>query len=142
LGAALRDGGDAGRAIAVLEPLARDDASDLQTLDALAQAYVRAGRPRDAEAAFKRVLQLSPNASVTWNNLGSLYLGENRTGDALDALSKAVAINPDLPAAHNGLGVAYARRGALDRAAEEWRKALALRPDFADARANLERISR
>jgi hypothetical protein len=30
----------------------------------------------------------------------------------------------------------------MDQAADEWRKALALRPDFADARANLEKISR
>jgi Flp pilus assembly protein TadD len=52
-----------------------------------------------------------------------------------------VAINPELAGAHNGLGVAYARKGELDRAAEEWKKALALRPDFADARANLEKIS-
>src|SRR5262249_15465597 len=74
LGSGLRDLGDTARAIAVLEPLAREDAADLQTLDALGQTYARAGRPRDAEAAFERVLAASPNASATWNNLGSLYL--------------------------------------------------------------------
>ena len=141
LGALLRDGGDLTRAIAVLEPLAKEDAGDLQTLDALAQTYARARRPRDAETLFTRVLAASPNASATWNNLGSLYLGENRIDEGLDALTKAAAINPDLPAAHNGLGVAYARKGDLARAEEEWRRALALRPDYRDARENLERAT-
>ena len=142
LGAMLRDAGDLARSIAVLEPLAKEDAADLQTLDALGQTYARARRARVAETVFQRVLAASPNASATWNNLGSLYLSENRIDDAFHALSKAVAINPDLPGAHNGLGVAYARKGDVDKAAEEWRKALALRPDLADARANLEKLSR
>jgi len=37
--------------------------------------------------------------------------------------------------------VVYARKGEFDRAEEEWKKALALRPDFADARANLDKLS-
>ena len=124
---------------AVLESLAKGDASDLQSADALAQTYTRMRRSRDAELLFKRVLAASPNAATTWNNLGALFLTQKRTADAIDALSRAVAINPDLAGAHNGLGVAYAEQGRRDLAIDEWRKAVALRPGFADALYNLER---
>jgi Flp pilus assembly protein TadD len=135
-----RDAGDYARALAVLEPLAKQDESDIETMDALAQTLARDRRPRDAETAFRRVLALSPNAAATWSNLGALYLMEGRFTDAREALGRAVAINPDLATAHNALGVAYARLGNRNGAVDEWRKALALRPDFGDARANLERI--
>ena len=142
LGSMLRDAGDLRRSAAVLEPLVRDDASDLQATDALGQTYARMGRGPQAREMFERVLSASPNTAATWNNLGALQLSENRAADAVDALSRAVAINPDLATAYNGLGVAYARLGQTDARVEQWRKALALRPDFADARDNLERTLR
>jgi Flp pilus assembly protein TadD len=98
------------------------------------------GRGQLAEAMFRRVLDASPNAGATWNNLGALYLSEHRTSDAIAALTHAVAVNPDLATAHNGLGVAYAQQGDTVRAAAEWQKALALRPGYADAQYNLDRI--
>jgi Flp pilus assembly protein TadD len=93
LGSTLRDACDLRRSAAVLEELVRTDASDLQAADALGQTYVRMGRGADAEALFKRVLDRSPNASTTWNNLGTLYLAAGRSDDAIAALSRAV-INP------------------------------------------------
>jgi arylsulfatase A-like enzyme/Flp pilus assembly protein TadD len=142
LGSALGDAGDFRRSAAVLEPLVREDGSDLQSSDALGQTYARMGRGPQAEAMFKRVLEASPNAAATWNNLGALYLSQNRTAEAIEALSRAITINPDLAAAYNGLGVAYAKGGQINRAVEQWQKALALRPDFADARYNLDRAAR
>ena len=99
-------------------------------------------RARDAEALFKRVLAVSPNAGATWNNLGAAYLIDGNTDEAITALSRAIALNPELAVAHNGLGVAYARRGDLDRARQEWTQALALRPGYPDAAANLQRVGR
>ena len=96
LGSMLRDAGDLRRSAAVLEPLVRDDASDLESADALGQTYARMGRGPQAEAMFKRVLAASPNGAATWNNLGALYLAENRAADAIEALSRAVTINPEL----------------------------------------------
>ena len=142
LGSALGDAGDLRRSAAVLEPLVREDTTDLQSSDALGQTYARMGRGPQAEAMFKRVLDASPNAAATWNNLGALYLSQNRIGEAIEALSRAITINPDLATAYNGLGVAYAKGGQIDRAVEQWQKALALRPDFADARYNLDRAAR
>jgi Flp pilus assembly protein TadD len=142
LGSMLRDAGDLRRSAAVLEPLVREDVSDLESSDALGQTYTRMGRGPQAEAMFRRVLAASPNGAATWNNLGALYLTENRAADAIEALLRAVTINPELATAYNGLGVAYARQGQMDRAVQQWQKALALRPDLADARYNLDRASR
>ena len=142
LGSMLRDTGDLDRSAAVLSDLVSADAGDLQSADALGQTYARLGRGQLAEAMFRRVLDASPNAGATWNNLGALYLAEHRVPDAIGALTHAVAVNPDLATAHNGLGVAYAQQGDTARAAFEWRKALELRPGYADAQYNLDRLSK
>src|SRR5206468_1174601 len=74
LGTVLRDTGELRRSADVLEALVKDDESDLQAADALGQTYARMARYADAETQFTRVISRSPNASTTWNNLGSLYL--------------------------------------------------------------------
>lgn len=138
LGSMLRDAGDLRRSATVLEALVTEDATDLQSADALAQTYTRMGRGSEAEALFRRVLAASPSAAATWSNLGSLYLSQQRVADAVAALSRAVEVNPDLATAHNGLGVALAAQGHMDQAVGEWQKALALRPGYPDAQSNLE----
>jgi arylsulfatase A-like enzyme/Flp pilus assembly protein TadD len=142
LGSMLRDAGDLRRSAAVLEALVKDDPSDLQSTDALAQTYTRMGRGVEAEALFRRVIAASPHAAATWSNLGSLFIVEHRMADAVDALSRAVEMNPDLATAHNGLGVALAAQGQMDRAVKEWQTALALRPGYPDAQSNLDRVRR
>ena len=140
LGALLRDVGSLPRSASVLEALVRQDASDLQSADALGQTYVRMRRGTDAEKLFRAVIAASPNAATTWNNLGTLYLTENRTPDAVEAFSRALTIDPALAGAHNGLGVAYARQGNTEKAVTEWREALRVRPDYEEARANLQKV--
>jgi tetratricopeptide (TPR) repeat protein len=142
LGSMLRDAADLPRSADVLGALVQSDAADLQSADALAQTYTKAGRGGEAESLFKRVLASSPNAAATWSNLGSLYLSEHRTGDAVQALTRAVEVNPALATAHNGLGVAFAAQGQMDRAVKEWQAALALRPGYPDAQFNLDRARR
>ena len=120
LGAALRDAGDLKRSAAVLEDLARGDASDLQTADELGVTLARLGRAGEAERQFRRVLAASPNAAETWNNLGSLFLAARRYARRGGGALACDRDQPDLASAHNGLGVAYAAQGQMDRAVAEW----------------------
>ena len=124
------------RALAILEPLAREDASDCRdaghTRARHTHAATAAGTPR---RRFREALAVVAERRRHLVQSRRAVPDGGSRGDARDALTRAVAINPDLATAHNALGVAYARMGNADRATAEWRLALALRPDSADAPA-------
>lgn len=57
-------------------------------------------------------------------------------------LEQVLRLRPDDPAVHNDLGAILARQGHLEEAAMHLQRAVALQPDYAEARANLERLSK
>ncbi|MCX7353386.1 MAG: tetratricopeptide repeat protein [Alphaproteobacteria bacterium] len=100
-------------------------------------AHHNAGRLKEAEAEYRRILAASPDHADANHLLGVIahQRGDHRVGIAL--IEKALAHRPKVAVFHRNLGTALLAAGEAIRAAEAHRTALALQPDFAEAHHSL-----
>jgi tetratricopeptide (TPR) repeat protein len=130
----------------------------------LGEAWLNAGKPRNAVAAFDQALKRSPNSSVAVVDLAGALTQSGQNGRAIevlkgglaaglsdpllwyqlglashdaDAFAKALALDPGMTEAHNELGELLAGSGDLARAENEFREALRIEPDMPSAQSNL-----
>ena len=94
--------------------------------------YERLKRWPEAEADFKRVLELVPDDVDTLNYLGYTWVdrGENLT-EAFDMIREAVKQQPQSGAIVDSLGWAHYKLGEYDKARENLEEAVALSPSSA-----------
>ena len=77
----------------------------------------------NAEAAFRRVIQIDPNFAEAYANLGSLLANQNKLAEALPNFQTAIRLKPNVPKFHYMLGqVLYAQNKMAD-AVESVKKA-------------------
>jgi arylsulfatase A-like enzyme/Tfp pilus assembly protein PilF len=133
----LTDSGRVAQGIQLLEPLAGDPHADADTLNTLAIAYARGGRPSEAGRLFERVLAINPESSVPLENLGVLALERGDLAAAQQRFASAVGIDPRSSRAHSGLGAVAQRGGNRQVAIEEWTRAVQLDRTNFDALYNL-----
>lgn len=100
-------------------------------------AHHNAGRLKEAEAEYRRILAASPDHADANHLLGVIahQRGDHRAGIAL--IEKALAQRPKAAVFHRNLGTALLAAGEPARAAEAHRTALALQLDFAEAHHSL-----
>jgi len=140
LGSAYLAAGDLKRAQAALEPVSDPAlAGGLEALNSLGVVLTQTGQHERARRAFNTVLERSPHAATTWNNLGLLELADRRVDQAARAFEQAVAADPRFGQAWEGLG---ASRVAADPAGavEAWRRALELEPRNYDLLFNIAAV--
>jgi protein O-GlcNAc transferase len=97
----------------------------------------RAGRVREAEAAYSEALRLDPQNIDALHFSGVVAHQQGRQEEASRLISRALSLNAANPPAHNNLGNVLERQGRLDEAAASFSRAIALQPDYVDAHANL-----
>ncbi|MBI5461694.1 MAG: tetratricopeptide repeat protein, partial [Gammaproteobacteria bacterium] len=90
-----------------------------------------------AEACFRRVLALQPNAAEVHNSLGMALNAQGRFGEAETSFRRALAFQPNDVAALIGLGNALSHSGRPGDAESCYRRALALQPDSIEVLNNL-----
>ncbi|MGB3148617.1 MAG: tetratricopeptide repeat protein [Paracoccaceae bacterium] len=96
---------------------------------ARAISYERAKRWPEAEADFRKALELSPNQPAVLNYLGYSYLEQKSNLDeALDMIQRAARARPDDGAIADSLGWAYYRLGRFEEAAPQMERAIELMP--------------
>ena len=71
---------------------------------------------KEAEAAFRRALDLRAAFPEAWNELGYALRQQGRYPESLDAYAEALRLRPDFPEALEYLGEAYVKLGRLDDA--------------------------
>jgi Tfp pilus assembly protein PilF len=84
------------------------------------------GAPTDAEAAYRKAIELSPKLVVARVNLGVLLVGVGRATEALAVLDEAAKAAPKDPLPLVAKGVAHARGGRGEEALVSFEAALAL----------------
>ena len=56
---------------------------------------------------YRKAIQINPQYSMAYYNLGVALRSINKTEEAIDCYRKAIQINPKLAAAYNNMGKAY-----------------------------------
>lgn len=114
---AIFEGGDPGRAVTILEPVAKANPRDTATQLGLADLYNDAGRDVDAERTLRQLLDMEPSNAEALNYLGYLLANRGRSLDeAVKLVERALVADPGNPAFLDSLGWAHFRRGNLDEA--------------------------
>jgi tetratricopeptide (TPR) repeat protein len=106
----------------------------------LALALRALGRPADAEAEYRRALELRPEGNQIYlahAGLGAALAAQHRTAEALPELTLAARLKPDSAEAHFNLGTALAALGRNQDAASEFALAVRLEPSDAEAHYRL-----
>src|SRR5262249_8178178 len=71
---------------------------------------------REAEAAYRKAIDLDPDLARAYSNLGNALGAQRRYREAEAASCKATALEPDLAEAHYNLGIALMSRQKYDEA--------------------------
>ncbi|MEK6771729.1 MAG: tetratricopeptide repeat protein [Pseudomonadota bacterium] len=91
----------------------------------------------EAEAAYRRAIELEPQFSPAYANLGGLLVKLERCKDARDLLRRAVELDPANVDAYNNLGLANRKLGNFSEAFDAYRVALEKNPATAGVWHNL-----
>lgn len=106
----------------------------------LADAYLRAGRPAQAEGQLRAALSRKSSFAEAHSRLGAVLIRLGRAQEAERELRLALELEPDLASAHYTLAGMLAGQGRSDQAIRLYRKVLDLDPRSADAHANLAAV--
>ncbi|MGH9570938.1 MAG: tetratricopeptide repeat protein, partial [Candidatus Angelobacter sp.] len=100
--------------------------------------YERQKKYGPAEQAFRHVLQMDPNNSMTLNYLGYMLADRNtHLEEALNLIKRALDLDPQNGAYLDSLGWVYFRLGNYDQAEENLRRALEKTPNDATVQDHL-----
>lgn len=93
-----------------------------------------------AEAAYRRAIELDPSLANAITNLGNLLFRRGDVAEAERLYVRALQIDGEQPEAFYNLGFLLYERGELATAALNFRRALRSDPGFADAHFNLAMV--
>ena len=103
----------------------------------LGQLWMQAKDPGQAEAAFKKAIELDNSLLTAYMNLGQTYRQAGKTDDAVKEYEAVVAKDPKVIQAHMLLGIIHESRKEFDKAKQRYEATLKLNPQFAPAANNL-----
>lgn len=109
-------------------PLLSADLMRAITENNLATALRESGRPDEAEAHYRRALEISPQYAAAHSNLGALLRAAGRVDEAIAHYREALRLQPDHTTARYNLANALLAQGRAAEAAEQFRHALAQDP--------------
>jgi tetratricopeptide (TPR) repeat protein len=101
------------------------------------EKHLDAGQWPEAEAAFRRALQVNPNSAVAYSKLGVALVHQRRLEEAEQAFTRAVTIDPGYAPAWSNLGNVRREAGRLEEALQAYERAVAADPDYWIAHQNL-----
>ncbi len=131
-------GGDAPRAIAVLETSSKTFPKDALGQMSLADMYSTVGRQADAERTVRQVLSNDPGNADAMNYLAYMLANRGeRLDEAIQLVTRALQTDPQNGAYLDSLGWAHFQRGDLEDAARYLTAAAAKLPRNAEVQSHL-----
>ncbi|MBD3235232.1 MAG: tetratricopeptide repeat protein, partial [Candidatus Eisenbacteria bacterium] len=109
--------------------LARDSAN-ADAYRELAGAYEAQGRAGEAEATYRRAIELRPNSWAGHNNLGRFYFRQGRYPEAAERFRQLIALTPDNARGYSSLGAVYILMDRWDAAREMLGRSLQIEPTY------------
>jgi protein O-GlcNAc transferase len=98
--------------------------------------HQESGNVKDAELAYKKILELQPDNIDVLYALGEISFQNKQYDSAIDYIKKILQLNPVDAGAYNNLGIILQEKGQLDEAISYYQKALQVNPNLADAHNN------
>ena len=120
--------GDYDRVIELLQPVERDDPSDLATAYMLGTALIRTRRIAEGQVLLDRILRNGDSAEARFL-LGTQFFESGDYPAAVKELASAIELNPKLPQLQSFYGLALLNTGDPDGAAAAFRSELAQNPN-------------
>ncbi|MEP6716624.1 MAG: tetratricopeptide repeat protein [Terriglobia bacterium] len=91
----------------------------------------------DAAAAYRKAIEINPNASGALVNLGTIAFRARKLREAEAFYTRAMTADPSYPLAHFNLGNLHDELGQVEIARKYYQDAIRLNPRYADAYFNL-----
>jgi tetratricopeptide (TPR) repeat protein len=113
-----------GDRVAQLKLILRQQPGSARLHAALAQEYFTRQQFPEAEAEFKRALELDPKDADSQFNLGLSYLSEKKLDDAKTTFTQLEVAAAGNPYGHYGLGLVLAAQNDNQAAIDEFKKAV------------------
>ena len=111
------------------------DLADAYAVKGLLESKVwqqtRIGRGNiEAEAAFRRAIELNPNHASAYMWFASLRDGEERDDEAIELFQRSMELDPLGRIPYTNLPTLYAQRGKNDEAIRLWLEAMQIHPEW------------
>jgi tetratricopeptide (TPR) repeat protein len=90
--------------------------------------YINLGDYANAEASYKKAIEIEPLMTTAYINLADLYRMLNRESEGEKLLRNALSIDPEMAAIHYSLGLLLVRKGNQKEAMEHLERAAILEP--------------
>lgn len=101
------------------------------------EKHLDAGEWIQAEAAFRRAIEVDPASAVALSKLGVALAHQRRLDEAERVFARAVDVNPRYAPAWSNLGNVYRETGRPEEALTAYERAVAVDPDYWVAHQNL-----
>lgn len=128
---------DTAKAKKVLDETVAKEPKNPLLWDMVGRFQMASGKPAEAEAAFLKSIELAPEFTAPYYQLGVIYASQKKFPEAEKRLAKVIEQNDKNVGAHTLLGMVLNSQGKLDAANKEYRKVLTLSPKHPLAANNL-----
>ena len=117
--------------------MAKQISPEFRALVANAMAHLQAGRPAEAESAFKAARAISPIDPAVTHNLGVAIAAQGRHRAAVGYFEEAIRGDPGFVSAHYNCAVALIKLGETQEAIKAFGRAATLDPQHYEAHRTL-----
>jgi tetratricopeptide (TPR) repeat protein len=129
-----------GEAMRHIEAAASASPQDAKLQQIVGVVRVMQNRLEDAEAAFRKSIELDASDREGYERLARFYAGTGQTQKTIEIYEKAIEVRPQDAGFQHYLGMLYELNGDRPRAIERYEEAVRLQPDLAEAKNNLAYI--
>lgn len=123
-------------AMRVMVDYLNNNYDDVPALTLAAHIFIDADRMGLAHPLLRRAVQLAPNMSVLWNNLGLCYQEGSDLAEGEACFHRAIKLDSESPFAYNNLAQMYVNMAQPILAIRNADRAVALDPSMSDAHYN------